>query len=106
MTCPWRSPHQPHSQLLCLCPPGVTLNGLVTSSATLSAADLAKARAGAASMHIGWAVVWKRNRSVASFILPFLKATGFHFAYRTCGKDSVLVYKRSAHTVTRPGCVA
>jgi len=105
MTCPWRIPHQAHSQLLCLRPPGVTLKGLVTSSATLSAAELAQARADAARMNVGWAVVWKRNQSVASFILPFLKATGFHFAYRTCGKDSVLVYQRSAHTVTRSGCV-
>ena len=106
MTCPWRIPHQPHSQLLCLRPPGVTLPGLVTSSATLSAAEMAQARADAARMNIGWAVVWKRNQSVASFIVPFLKATGFHFAYRTCGKDSVLVYQRAAHTVTRSGCVA
>ena len=47
-------------------------------------------------MNIGWAVVWKRNGSVASFVLPYLRATGFHFRYRTCGKDSVLVYQRSA----------
>jgi hypothetical protein len=106
MTCPWRIPRQPHSQLLCLRPPGVTLKGLVTSSATLSARELAQARADAARMNIGWAVVWKRNQSIASFIVPFLKAAGFHFAYRTCGKDSVLVYQRSAHTGTRTSCVA
>ncbi len=47
-------------------------------------------------MNIGWAVVWKRNGSVSNFVLPYLRATGFRFAYRTCGKDSVLVYKRSA----------
>ena len=46
-------------------------------------------------MHIGWAVVWKRNNSVTDFILPYLRETGFRFAYRTCGRDSVLVYKRA-----------
>ena len=59
-------------------------------------AELAEARRDAARMNIGWAVVWKRNGSISSFVLPYLRATGFRFAYRTCGKDSVLVYKRSA----------
>jgi len=47
-------------------------------------------------MNIGWAVVWKRNGSVASFVLPYLRATGFRFAYRypVHGRDSVLVYRR------------
>ena len=62
--------------------------------------ELAEARQDAARMNIGWAVVWKRNGSVSSFVLPYLRATGFRFAYRTCGKDSVLVYKRSAKPLT------
>jgi hypothetical protein len=61
----------------------------------LSPAQLAASAKDAARMHIGWAVVWKRNNSVTDFILPYLRETGFHFAYRTCGRDSVLVYKRA-----------
>ncbi len=61
----------------------------------LSPAQLAASAQDAARMHIGWAVVWKRNNSVTDFILPYLRETGFHFAYRTCGRDSVLVYKRA-----------
>jgi hypothetical protein len=70
----------------------------------LSQAQLATAAKDAAQMHIGWAVVWKRNNSVTDFVLPYLRETGFHFAYRTCGRDSVLVYKRG-QTVAAKNCV-
>jgi hypothetical protein len=62
---------------------------------TFTQAQLAAAARDAARMHIGWAVVWKRNNSVTDFILPFLRETGFRFAYRSCGQHSVLVYQRS-----------
>ena len=35
-------------------------------------------------MNIGWAVVWKRNGSVATSSCPTCTTTGFHFVYRTC----------------------
>jgi hypothetical protein len=56
----------------------------------------------AARMHIRWAVVWKRNNSVTDFILPYLRETGFRFAYRSCGRDSVLVYERTAKPLRAP----
>ena len=58
---------------------------------------LAAAKADAARMHIGWAVVWKRNGSVSKFLLSYLQATGFRWDYRypVHGKDTVLVYKRA-----------
>ena len=59
----------------------------------LTPAQLAAAAKDAANMHLGWAVVWKRNNSVTDFLLPYLRETGFQFAYRTCGRHSVLVYK-------------
>ena len=48
-------------------------------------------------MNIGWAVVWKRNGSVSTYLLSFLHATGFHFAYLYPhhAKDAMLVYQRS-----------
>jgi hypothetical protein len=100
LTCPWRLPGQPQSVMGCLHPYGVSVPGawaVPTRVAALTTpGELAEARQDAARMNIGWAVVWKRNGSVANFVLPYLRATGFRFAYRTCGKDSVLVYKRSA----------
>jgi len=58
---------------------------------------LAAAKADAARMNIGWAVVWKRNGSVSKFLLTFLHETGFSFdyLYSVHGKDTVLVYKRA-----------
>ena len=41
-------------------------------------------------MHLGWAVVWKRNISISAFVLAYLKATGFNWRYRD---GNVLVYK-------------
>jgi hypothetical protein len=41
-------------------------------------------------MHVGWAVVWKRNISISAFVLAYLKATGFTWKYRD---GNVLVYK-------------
>jgi hypothetical protein len=70
----------------------------------LSQAQLAAAARDAARMHIGWAVVWKRNNSVTDFILPYLRETGFHFAYRSCGRDSVLVYKRAPVQAAKQNC--
>jgi len=48
-------------------------------------------------MNIGWAVVWKRNDSVTTFLESYLKETGFQFAYlqKIHGKDTVLVYRRA-----------
>ncbi len=110
LTCPWQAPTQPDSIMGCLHPQGVALPGawaVPTDVAQVSTpGELAEARRDAARMNIGWAVVWKRNGSVSSFVLPYLRATGFHFVYRTCGKDSVLVYQRSAKPLPRPGaCV-
>jgi 4-amino-4-deoxy-L-arabinose transferase-like glycosyltransferase len=100
LTCPWRAPNQPDSIMGCLHPHGVAVPGawaVPTDVASLGTqAELAEARQDAARMNIGWAVVWKRNGSVSNFVLPYLRATGFHFAYRTCGKDSVLVYQRTS----------
>jgi hypothetical protein len=61
-----------------------------------TAAQLAAARRDAARMNIGWAVVWKRNNSVSDFIEPFLRETGFRFAYLypNHGRHRVLVYRR------------
>jgi hypothetical protein len=100
-TCPFRAPRQTGSLNLCYHPDGVSLPGPAVRvnkvSEYLTPARLAAARADAARMNIGWAVVWKRNGSVSNFLLTFLKETGFHYAYRypMHGKDSVLVYKRT-----------
>jgi hypothetical protein len=58
--------------------------------------SLAAAARDAARMHIGWAVVWKRNNSVTDFVEPFLRETGFRFVYWTCGRHAVLLYQRTA----------
>jgi len=60
------------------------------SELKLSPAQLAAARRDAARMHVGWAVVWKRNISISAFVLAYLKATGFNWKYRD---GNVLVYK-------------
>ena len=91
--CPWALPsvsptsrgHQAEATG-CAQPPGVTpLNAI-----KLSPAQLASARLDAQRLHIGWAVVWKRNISVDGFVLPYLKQTGFKYAYRD---GNVLVYR-------------
>jgi 4-amino-4-deoxy-L-arabinose transferase-like glycosyltransferase len=82
----------------CFEPPGVyPYDPLKVSEAQLDAAARDAAR-----MHIRWAVVWKRNNSVTDFILPYLRETGFRFAYRTCGRDSVLVYERTTRPLGTP----
>ena len=64
--------------------------GGTAERAELSPAQLAAARRDASRMHIGWAVVWKRNISISSFVFAYLKATGFSYKYRD---GNVLVYK-------------
>jgi hypothetical protein len=99
--CPFRMPGQPQSLNLCQHPYGVVPNGPVVAvsnvSEYLTPKVLAAARADAARMNIGWAVVWKRNGSVSRFVLTFLHQTGFRFAYlqQVSGKGYVLVYKRA-----------
>jgi len=44
----------------------------------------------ASRLHIGWAVVWKRNISVDQYVLSYLRDTGFRYAYRD---HNVLVYQ-------------
>ncbi len=96
--CPWWAP-APKSRGPCFEPSGV----YPYDPLKITPAQLAAARQDAARMHIGWAVVWKRNNSVTAFILPYLRETGFRFAYRTCGRDSVLVYQRmSARPAVAP----
>jgi hypothetical protein len=56
----------------------------------LSPAQLAAAWQDASRLHIGWVVVWKRNISVDSFVLQYIKRTGFKYAYRD---GNVLVYQ-------------
>jgi len=89
--CPWWAA-APKSATACFEPPGV----YPFEPLKITPEQLAAAREDAARMHIGWAVVWKRNNSVTDFILPYLRETGFRFAYRTCGRDSVLVYQRTS----------
>lgn len=94
MVCPWALPSvSPNSRghqaqaTGCVHPPGVT----PLDAIKLSPAQLARARRDAQRLHIGWAVVWKRNISVDGFVLPYLKQTGFTYAYRD---GNVLVYRR------------
>jgi len=100
-TCPFRAPGQPGALNLCDHPYGVLLPGpevrVNQVSEYLSPKELAAAKADAARMNIGWAVVWKRNGSVSKFLLTYLHETGFKFAYlqKIHGKDTVLVYKRA-----------
>jgi hypothetical protein len=109
-TCPWRVPGQAQSANGCLHPYGVAVHGPWAAGGKVAGlgtpGELAEARRDAARMNIRWAVVWKRNGSISSFVEPYLLATGFHFVYRTCGKDSVLVYQRSARPLPAyPNCV-
>jgi hypothetical protein len=100
--CPWRPARLPHSLDSCFYPPGVTPKpptaAVNTVSEYLTPKVLAAAKADAARMNIGWAVVWKRNASVSKFLLTFLQETGFRFDYQypAHGKDTVLVYKRAS----------
>jgi hypothetical protein len=70
------------------CP--LTVGVAPLSNLKLSPAQLAAARRDARRLHLGWAVVWKRNISISGFVLPYLKATGFNWRYRD---GNVLVYK-------------
>ena len=95
-SCPWAVPSRggqagtQHPWLMngCADPAGVTPQ----YSLKLSPAQLAAARQDARRLNIRWIVVWKRNNSVQDFILPFIRATGFKYAYRD---HNVLVYRRA-----------
>jgi hypothetical protein len=94
--CPWapipaggyRRGHQAEATG-CPQPAGV----IPLNASELSPGQLAAARQDASRLHLGWAVVWKRNISIDSFILPYLKATGFSYRYRD---GNVLVYRYAA----------
>ncbi len=49
-------------------------------------AHLREATANARDMHVGWVLIWQRDRDVVAF----LRSTGFRFAYRA---DGVSVYR-------------
>ena len=92
-TCPWALPAPStlrwgHQSQATGCP--LTVGVAPLSELKLSPAQLAAARRDASRMHIGWAVVWKRNISISAFVLAYLKATGFTWKYRD---GNVLVYK-------------
>jgi hypothetical protein len=91
--CPWALPapgtlRPGHQEQATGCPQTVGVAPL--TDLKLSAAQLAAARRDADRMHIGWAVVWKRNISISGFVLAYLKATGFTWDYRD---HNVLVYR-------------
>jgi hypothetical protein len=93
VTCPWALPapstlRRGHQMEATGCP--LTVGVTPVSRLKLSPAQLAAARRDAARMHLGWAVVWKRNISISAFVLAYLKATGFSYWYRD---GNVLVYK-------------
>jgi hypothetical protein len=100
-TCPWRPAGLPQALNSCDHPYGVVPPGPQVAvnkvSEYLTPKRLAAAKADAARMNIGWAVVWKRNGSVSKFLLSYLQKTGFRWDYRypVHGKDTVLVYKRA-----------
>jgi hypothetical protein len=92
-TCPWALPapstlRRGHQSEATGCP--LTAGVAPLSELKLSPAQLAAARRDASRMHVGWAVVWKRNISISAFVLAYLKATGFTWKYRD---GNVLVYK-------------
>ena len=95
-SCPWAVPSRggqagtQHPWLMngCADPAGVTPQ----YSLKLAPVQLAAARQDARRLNIGWIVVWKRNNSVQDFILPFIRAAGFKYAYRD---HNVLVYRRA-----------
>ncbi len=92
-TCPWALPAPStlrwgHQLEATGCP--LTVGVAPLSELKLSPAQLAAARRDASRMHVGWAVVWKRNISISAFVLAYLKATGFAYKYRD---GNVLVYK-------------
>lgn len=77
--CPWNPEvNDPPFRLGCPHPRGVAR----ATSLQFSKAQLTAARRDAARMRLRWAVVWKRNLSVDSILLPYLRATGFRYAYR------------------------
>jgi hypothetical protein len=93
MVCPWALPapgtlRPGHQEEATGCP--LTVGVAPLGKLKLSPAQLAAARRDASRMHVGWAVVWKRNISISSFVLAYLKATGFNWKYRD---GNVLVYK-------------
>jgi hypothetical protein len=92
-TCPWALPapstlRRGHQMEATGCP--LTVGVTPASKLKLTPAQLAAARRDASRMHVGWAVVWKRNISISAFVLAYLKATGFSYWYRD---GNVLVYK-------------
>lgn len=85
--CPWsRTWNEPPFRLGCMHAPGVVR----ARNLRFTGAQLAGARQDATRMRVRWAVVWKRNLSVDGVLLPYLRATGFRYAYRD---HNWLVYK-------------
>jgi hypothetical protein len=91
--CPWSAQVKDTSSthLGCQHPPGVA----PASNLRFTPAELTAAARDAAAMHIGWAVIWKRNISIDGIVRPYLLATGFRFY---CRDHNQLLY---THT-TRP----
>jgi len=92
-TCPWALPapgtlRRGHQMEATGCP--LTVGVTPVSKLKLTPAQIAAARRDASRMHVGWAVVWKRNISISAFVLAYLKDTGFIWKYRD---GNVLVYK-------------
>ena len=92
-TCPWALPapstlRRGHQMEATGCP--LTVGVTPVSKLKLTPAQIAAARRDASRMHVGWAVVWKRNISISAFVLAYLKDTGFNWKYRD---GNVLVYK-------------
>jgi hypothetical protein len=96
MVCPWALPapgtlRPGHQEEATGCPQTVGVAPL--HPLKLSPAQVAAARRDASRMNVGWAVVWKRNISISGFVLAYLKATGFTYAYRD---GNVLVYRHTS----------
>jgi hypothetical protein len=96
MVCPWAPPapgtlRPGHQEEATGCPQTVGVAPL--HPLKLSPAQVAAARRDASRMNVGWAVVWKRNISISGFVLAYLKATGFTYAYRD---GNVLVYRHTS----------
>jgi hypothetical protein len=96
IVCPWALPapgtlRPGHQEQATGCP--VTVGVTPLTKLKLSPAQLAAAKRDASRLNIGWAVVWKRNISISGFVLAYLKATGFTWAYRD---GNVLVYRHAS----------
>jgi hypothetical protein len=65
----------------------------------LSAGALARARADARAMHVGWVLVWPCPSRWAGQVPRFLHGTGFRLDYRA---DGVSVYRAVGQSVSNP----